>query len=265
EAAAAAPAAAAPVAMPAPAPAPAAAPSRRGFTIPPRPAAEYEDRPLTAMRAAIAKRMPMSKAPVPHFYVTVEVAMERAGALRAELNGLEGNPKTSVTDMVIKACALALRAHPGINASFSGQSIRVHHRAHIGLAVALDAGLITPVLRDADVKPLLQIAVESRDLAERARAGKLRVPEMSGATFSISNLGMFDVEEFSAIINPPEGAILAVGSILDKPVVVDGRVKPGQRMKMTISCDHRVTDGAAAARFLQDVRRLLEEPLRLMV
>ena len=141
----------------------------------------------------------------------------------------------------------------------------MHHRAHIGLAVALDAGLITPVLRDADVKPLLQIAVESRDLAERARAGKLRVPELSGATFSISNLGMFDVEEFSAIINPPEGAILAVGSILDKPVVVDGRVKPGQRMKMTISCDHRVTDGAAAARFLQDVRRLLEEPLRLMV
>ncbi len=265
EAAAAAPAAAAPVAMPAPAPAPAAAPSRRGFTIPPRPAAEYEDRPLTAMRAAIAKRMPMSKAPVPHFYVTVEAAMERAVALRAELNGLEGNPKTSVTDMVIKACALALRAHPGINASFSGQSIRVHHRAHIGLAVALDAGLITPVLRDADVKPLLQIAVESRDLAERSRAGKLRVPELSGATFSISNLGMFDVEEFSAIINPPEGAILAVGSILDKPVVVDGRVKPGQRMKMTISCDHRVTDGAAAARFLQDVRRLLEEPLRLMV
>jgi pyruvate dehydrogenase E2 component (dihydrolipoamide acetyltransferase) len=202
---------------------------------------------------------------VPHFYVTVEAAMERAVALRAELNGLEGNPKTSVTDMVIKACALALRAHPGINASFQGQGIRVHHRAHIGIAVALDAGLITPVLRDADVKPLLQIATESRDLAERARAGKLRVPELSGATFSISNLGMFEVEEFSAIINPPEGAILAVGSILDKPVVVDGRVKPGQRMKMTISCDHRVTDGAAAARFLQDVRRLLEEPLRLVV
>jgi pyruvate dehydrogenase E2 component (dihydrolipoamide acetyltransferase) len=214
--------------------------------------------------------MPLSKAPVPHFYVTSEVAMDRAAALREELNALEGSPRVSVNDFVIRACALALRVHPGINASLQTspqgqQAIRVFHRAHIGVAVALEGGLITPVLRDADAKGLVQIAVESRDLAERARAGKLRVPEMSGATFSISNLGMFDVEEFSAIINPPEGAILAVGSVLDKPVVVDGQLKVGKRAKLTISCDHRVTDGAAAARFLQDVKRLLEEPLRLLV
>jgi pyruvate dehydrogenase E2 component (dihydrolipoamide acetyltransferase) len=155
--------------------------------------------------------------------------------------------------------------HPGVNASLQGQAIRMHHRAHIGLAVALDAGLITPVLRDCDVKPLVQIAAEARDLAERARTGKLRASELSGATFSISNLGMFDVEEFSAIINPPEGAILAVGSMLEKAVVVDGALAVGRRMKMTISSDHRVMDGAMGARFLQDVKRLLEEPLRLLV
>jgi pyruvate dehydrogenase E2 component (dihydrolipoamide acetyltransferase) len=257
--------AAAPAVAPAPAAAPAAAPARREFVIPGRPEAEYEDVSLSPMRAAIAKRMPLSKGPVPHFYVTSEVAMERAVALRGDLNALEGSPKISVTDMVIKACALALRRHPSIASSFQGQSIRVHHRGHIGIAVALPEGLITPVLRDCDVKPLAQIAVESRDLAERARAGKLRASEMTGATFSISNLGMFDVEEFSAIINPPEGAILAVGSILEKAVVVDGALAVGQRMKATISCDHRVTDGAAAARYLQDVKRLLEEPLRLLV
>jgi pyruvate dehydrogenase E2 component (dihydrolipoamide acetyltransferase) len=209
--------------------------------------------------------MPLSKGPVPHFYVTTEVAMDRAWRLRAELNALEGGPKISVTDLIIRASALALGRHPSINASFQGQSVRVHRRAHLGLAVALDEGLITPVLRDCDTKPLGRIAVDARDLAERARAGKLRVSELSGATFTISNLGMFDVEEFSAIINPPEGAILAVGSVLEKPVAVDGQLAVGRRMKMTISCDHRVTDGAAGARFLQDVKRLLEEPLRLLV
>jgi pyruvate dehydrogenase E2 component (dihydrolipoamide acetyltransferase) len=240
-------------------------PARPEFVIPPRPEVEFEDVPMSPMRAAIAKRMPMSKAPVPHFYVTSEVDMDRAWALREQLNGLEGQPKISVTDMVIKAAALALRKNPGINAQWNGQAIRVHHRAHIGIAVALDQGLITPVLRDCDVKPLGRIAVESRDLAERARGGKLRAQEMSGATFSISNLGMFDVEEFSAIINPPEGAILAVGSVLQKPVVDDGLIRVGRRMKMTISCDHRVMDGAMGARFLQDLKRLLEEPLRLLV
>jgi pyruvate dehydrogenase E2 component (dihydrolipoamide acetyltransferase) len=253
-----------PAAAPSPAPArPAAAPA--AFVIPARPEAEFEDVPMSAMRAAIAKRMPMSKAPVPHFYVTSQVAMDQAWALREQLNALDGQPKISVTDMVIKAVALALIKNPGINAQLNGQVIRVHHRAHIGIAVALDQGLITPVLRDCDVKPLARIAIESRDLADRARGGKLRAPEMSGATFSISNLGMYDVEEFSAIINPPEGAILAVGSVLQKPVVEDGELRVGRRMKMTISCDHRVMDGAMGARFLQDVKRLLEEPLRLLV
>jgi len=263
ESAATAPATTQPVARPAAA-APAAA-ARPAFVIPPRTGAEFEDQPLSPMRAIIAKRMPLSKGPIPHFYVTSEVAMDRAWALRADLNALEGQPKVSVTDLIIKACALALLKNPGVNAQLQGQAIRVFHRAHIGIAVALDEGLITPVLRDCDAKPLTQIAFEARDLAERARGGKLRAQEMSGATFSVSNLGMFDVEEFSAIINPPEGAILAVGSVVEKPVAEGGQIRVGRRMKMTISCDHRVMDGAMGAKFLQDVKRLIEEPLRLLV
>ena len=227
--------------------------------------AEFEDVPLTQIRAAIARRMPLSKGPVPHFYVSSEVAMDRAWELREELNALEGQPKISVNDFVIRACALALLKHPGVNASLQGDAIRVYHRAHIGVAVALDDGLITPVLRDCHAKPLAQIAVEARDLVERARNRKLRAPELSGATFSISNLGMFDVAEFSAIINPPEGAILAVGSVRRVPVVEESGLGVGRRMMLTISCDHRVMDGAMGARFLQDVKRLLEEPLRLLV
>jgi pyruvate dehydrogenase E2 component (dihydrolipoamide acetyltransferase) len=227
--------------------------------------AEFDDVPLTPMRATIARRMPLSKAPVPHFYVTSEVAMDRAWDLREQLNALEGQPKISVNDFVIRACALALLKHPGVNASLQGDAIRVFHRAHIGIAVALDEGLITPVLRDCHAKPLAQIAVEARDLAERARNRKLRAQELSGATFSISNLGMFDVTEFSAIINPPEGAILAVGSVRRVPVADDAGLGVGRRMMLTVSCDHRVMDGAMGARFLQDVKRLLEEPLRLLV
>jgi pyruvate dehydrogenase E2 component (dihydrolipoyllysine-residue acetyltransferase) len=226
---------------------------------------EYEDIALSQMRAIIAKRMPLSKAPVPHFYVTSEVAMDRAWALREELNALEGQPKISLNDLVVRACALTLLEHPGVNASFQGESIRVFHRAHIGIAVALDEGLITPVLRDCQAKSLAQIAVEARDLAERARVRKLRASELSGATFSISNLGMFDVAAFSAIINPPEGAILAVGSLRRLPVVDGEAVTVGRRMALTLSCDHRVMDGAMGARFLQDVKRRLEEPLRLLV
>jgi pyruvate dehydrogenase E2 component (dihydrolipoamide acetyltransferase) len=226
---------------------------------------EYEDVALSQMRAIIAKRMPLAKAPVPHFYVTSEVAMDPAWELREALNALEGQPKISVNDLVIRACALSLLRHPGVNASFQGESIRVHRRAHIGIAVALDEGLITPVLRDCQAKSLTQIAVEARDLAERARVRKLRANELSGATFSISNLGMFDVAAFSAIINPPEGAILAVGSVRRVPVAAGDAVTVGRRMALTISCDHRVMDGAMGARFLQDVKWLLEEPLRLLV
>ena len=227
--------------------------------------AEYEDRPLSPIRATIARRMPQSKAPVPHFYVTSEVAMDRAWDLRESLNALEGQPKISVNDLVLRACALTLMHHPGVNASFQGESIRVYHRAHLGIAVALDDGLITPVLRDCQAKSLAQIALEGRDLVERARARKLRAPELSGATFSVSNLGMFDVAEFSAIINPPEGAILAVGSVRRVPVVTGDGLGVGRRLSLTLSCDHRVMDGAMGARFLQDLKRLLEEPLRLLV
>jgi pyruvate dehydrogenase E2 component (dihydrolipoamide acetyltransferase) len=239
----------------------AAAPQRTA----PQPGVEFEDVALTSMRAAIAKRMPLSKAPVPHFYVTSEIAMDAAWDLREQLNALEGQPKISVNDLVVRACAVALLQHPGVNASFQGESIRVFHRVHMGIAVALEEGLITPVLRDAHAKSLAQIAGDSRDLAERARQRKLRTQELSGATFSISNLGMFDVADFSAIINPPEGAILAVGSVRRVPVVTEGGLGVGRRMAVTLSCDHRVMDGAMGARFLQDVKRLLEEPLRLLV
>jgi pyruvate dehydrogenase E2 component (dihydrolipoyllysine-residue acetyltransferase) len=227
-------------------------------------AGEYEDVKLTSMRAAIARRMAMSKAPVPHFYVSSEVAMDRAWTLREELNGLEGQPKISVNDLVIRACALALVKHPGVNASFQGESIRMYRQVHMGIAVALEEGLITPVLRDVHAKSLAQIAVEARDLGERARARKLRANELSGATFSISNLGMFDVTEFSAIINPPEGAILAVGGVRRVPIADEDGVSIGRRMVMTLSCDHRVMDGAMGARFLADVKRFLQEPLRLL-
>jgi pyruvate dehydrogenase E2 component (dihydrolipoyllysine-residue acetyltransferase) len=246
----------------APAAAPAAGAPQR---VAAAPGVEFEDVPLTPMRAAIAKRMPLSKAPVPHFYVTSEIAMDDAWALREQLNALEGQPKISVNDLVVRACALGLLEHPGVNASFQGESIRVFHRVHMGIAVALDDGLITPVLRDAHAKSLAELAAESRDLAERARQRKLRTQELSGATFSISNLGMFDVADFSAIINPPEGAILAVGSVRKVPVVTDSGLGVGRRMAVTLSCDHRVMDGAMGAKFLQDVKRLLEEPLRLLV
>jgi pyruvate dehydrogenase E2 component (dihydrolipoamide acetyltransferase) len=242
------------------APAPALRPVRPDVAGP-----EYEVVALTPMRAAIAKQMPLSKAPVPHFYVTSEVAMDSAWELRQELNALEGQPKISVNDLVVRACALALTEHPRVNASFQGDAVRVYHRAHIGIAVALDDGLITPVLRNCESKALAQIAIESRDLAERARARKLRAQELSGATFSISNLGMYDVAEFSAIINPPEGAILAVGSVRQVPVVAGPGLGVGRRMNVTLSCDHRVMDGAMGARFLQTVKRLLEEPLRLLI
>jgi pyruvate dehydrogenase E2 component (dihydrolipoamide acetyltransferase) len=226
---------------------------------------DTEDVPLSQIRAAIARQMAQSKAPVPHFYITTEIAMERAAALREELQALPGAPKVTFTDVVVRACAVTLQKHPGINASFTGDAIRRHRAAHIGIAVAVEDGLITPVLRDCDRKSLFQIAAESRDLVERTRARKLRQQELSGATFSVSNLGMFPVDEFSAIINPPEGAILAVGAIVDKPVVVDGQLKVGKRMRVTLSADHRVMDGAMGARFLADLKAALEAPLSLLV
>lgn len=247
------------------APAAAGAPAARRPAAPGAELPEYEDVPLSSMRAAIARVMPLSKGPVPHFYVTVEVAMDRAWHLREELNALPDRPKVSVTDLLIRAAAIALLRHPGVNASFQGNAIRVFHRVHVGLAVALEEGLITPVIRDCQAKSVFEIAEATRDVAERARARRMRANEIGGATFSISNLGMFGVTEFSAIINPPEGAILAVGAVRDVPVVEGDRVMVGRRMSMTLSSDHRVMDGAGAARFLADLKRLLEQPLELVV
>jgi len=220
---------------------------------------ESQDVELSPVRRTIAKRLVQSKGPVPHFYLTIDVAMDRVWdaykALRDQKSSI------SINDIIVKAAALALRQHPEINASFAGDHVKVFSRVHIGMAVALEDGLITPVLRDADLKPLEEISDEARSLAERARAKKLQPNEYTGATFSISNLGMMGIEEFSAIINPPEAAILAVGAVRQVPVVADGALTVGWRMKVTLSVDHRVADGAAGARFLQTLRRFLEHPL----
>ncbi len=220
----------------------------------------------TKLRQTIAKRMVASKQTVPHFYVTSEIDLAEAMALRSKLNALlDEAGKISVNDMVLKAAALALTRFPGINASFGENVIVRHGTVNMGIAVALEQGLITVVVADADRKPLAQIAREARDIVNRVKNGKARPEEMQGSTFTVSNLGMFDVEEFVAIINPPEAAILAVGSVRDVPVVKNGQVVPGKLMKVTISADHRVTDGAEAAKFLQEVKKNLEEPLRLLV
>jgi len=218
------------------------------------------------LRQTIARRMTASKQQVPHFYVTSEIDMAEAMALRAKLNVLTGDEgKISVNDMVVKAAALALTHFPNLNASYTETAIQRHGEVHLGIAVALDEGLITVVVRDADRKPLAQIAREAKDSAGRARSGKARAEDLQGSTFTVSNLGMFDVEDFIAIINPPEAAILAVGSVMEVPVVKDGQLAVGKRMKATLSADHRVTDGAEAARFMQMLKKYLEEPLRLLL
>ena len=221
--------------------------------------AEVRTIELTAIRRTIAKRLVQSKGPIPHFYLTVDVAMDRLWrdyqALREQKLAL------TLNDVIIKATASALRRHPEMNASFAGDHVKQFGRVHIGMAVALDDGLITPVIRDADLKPVDQIAEESRALVERARARKLQPDEYTGATFSISNLGMMGIEEFSAIINPPEAAILAVGAVRQTPVADGDELRIGYRMKLTLSVDHRVADGATAARFLQTLTRMLENPL----
>ncbi len=212
------------------------------------------------MRRTIAKRLVQSKGPVPHFYLTVDVAMDRAWEAYRALREAE-HSSISINDIVIKATAAALRRHPEMNASFGGDHVKRYNRVHIGMAVAIDDGLITPVIRDADLKTLEEISAESKRLSERARAKKLQPNEYTGATFTISNLGMMGIEEFSAIINPPEAAILAVGAVRQAPVVNNGELGVGYRMKMTLSVDHRVADGAMGARFLQTLKRLLENPL----
>jgi pyruvate dehydrogenase E2 component (dihydrolipoamide acetyltransferase) len=256
------PAAAGAIGGPAPAHAPGPLLPRRPAPSPTGP--EYSDEPLSSMRKVIATRLVQSKAPVPHFYLAIEVNMQRAKELRESANLLDPEMKLSYNDIILKACAAALRQNPEVNASFQGESIRYHHRVHLGMAVATDGGgLITPVLRNADTKNLAEISSESKELAARARTRKLLPEEYSGSTFSISNLGMMGIDEFSAVINPPEGAILAVGAVAEKPVVVDGRVEVGLRCRLTLSCDHRVVDGATGAKFLQSLKQILENPVYL--
>jgi pyruvate dehydrogenase E2 component (dihydrolipoamide acetyltransferase) len=227
----------------------------------------YQVEPLSPMRQTIGRRMVESKQQAPHFYITMDVDMAAAMALRAQLNAfVPEDEKISVNDLIIKASAIALRQFPNINASFAGNEIHVHDQVNIGIAVARETGLLTVVVRDCDRKPLAQVAREVRALVGRARDGRMKPDDMLGGTFTISNLGMFDVEDFIAIINPPQAAILAVGAVKSVPVVDgDGQLGVGTRMKMTISADHRVTDGAEAARFLQALKAVLEQPLRLVL
>jgi pyruvate dehydrogenase E2 component (dihydrolipoamide acetyltransferase) len=220
--------------------------------------------PLTAMRRTIARRLSESTGPIPHFYLTADCDVTDLLALREQLITISG-AKVSVNDFVIRAAALAIHHHPYVNASFGEESIAYHGEVHVGVAVATDDGLITPVIRDADGKSVIDISAEVRDLAAKARSRKLKPDEHQGATFTISNLGMYGIEEFTAIINPPNAAILAVSTAAAKPVVVDREIVVRDRMKVTMSCDHRVIDGAAGAEFLQTFRRYLEQPLRLVL
>ncbi|MBX2874843.1 MAG: pyruvate dehydrogenase complex dihydrolipoamide acetyltransferase [Saprospiraceae bacterium] len=257
----------------APAPAPAAAPAAKEQKAAPPPVvpftfgggeANYEDTPVSQMRKTIARRLGESKFTAPHFYLTIDINMDKAVQLRKRLK--EVSPaKVSFNDLVIKAAAAALREHPAINSSWLGDAIRTHQDIHIGVAVAVPDGLLVPVIRYANMKTLSQINSEVRHLAGKAKDKKLQPAEMQGNTFTISNLGMFGIEEFTAIINPPDACILAVGTIVQKPIVKDGQIVVGNMMKVTLSCDHRVVDGATGAQFLQTFQEILEDPIRLLV
>jgi pyruvate dehydrogenase E2 component (dihydrolipoamide acetyltransferase) len=245
-----------------PAPAPAAAPP-----VPPTPAPAGAARtePLNRLRQITAQRTTEAKQTIPHFYLTMEIDMEEALALRAKLNSMEESFRISVNDMIVKACAVALEKHPIVNASYREGQLVYPDGIHIGIAVASEEGLLVAVVRHCEGKSLRRIAQEAQTLVQKAREGKLLPDEMTGNTFTVSNLGMFDIDEFSAIINPPASAILAVGAVKKVPVVLeDGSIQPRARMKVTLSCDHRVLDGATGARFLQDLKRVLENPVLMM-
>ena len=253
------------------APAPSTAPA--GASLP------DEMRPLSMMRKTIARRLTESKQTVPHFYLSIDVDAAAIAKLREQINAdlaasvpkngaatEGGGPfKISINDLLIKACSLGLLRVPECNASFTAEALVIHRRIDISVAVAIPDGLVTPVIRRADKKSVVAIAQEMRDLAARAKAKKLRPEEMTDGTFSISNLGMFGIDSFAAVINPPEGAILAVGRVRDEPVVSGGEVVPGQRLALTLSCDHRVVDGAVGAKFLAELRTLIERPTQMLV
>ena len=225
---------------------------------------DYIDQPLTQIRKTIARRLAESIGPVPTFYLTAEYDLARVTDMRAAMAAIGPEFKVSVNDIILKAVAVALTRHPDVNSHWMGDKIRQHQRVHVGMAVAIPEGLITPVIFDANTKGLSQISTEARELAKRARERKLQPHEYTGATMSVSNLGMLGIDEFTAIINPPEAAILAVGAVEDKAVVIDGAVEVRKRMRVTMSCDHRVIDGALGAQFLQTLRRLIENPLMLV-
>ncbi len=224
----------------------------------------FTEVPVTQMRKVIARRLAESKFSAPHFYLTVEIDMGNAIAARTAINAT-GDVKVSFNDFVVKASAMALRKHPTINSAWLGDKIRVNHHVHIGVAISVEDGLLVPVVRFADQKGLQQISAEVKDYAGRAKTKKLQPADWEGNTFTISNLGMFDIDEFTAIINPPDACILAVGSIQQKPVVKNGAVVPGNVMKVTLSCDHRVVDGVAGAEFLKTLKSYLENPVMMLV
>ncbi len=265
--------AAAPVTTPAPAPAApsAPAPAKQEAEAPAvvpfafnGGAANYEDVKVSQMRKVIARRLGESKFGAPHFYLTVEINMDKVMKLRKELNAVSP-VRISFNDLTVKAAAVSLRQHPTINSSWMGDTIRMNKEVNIGVAVAVEDGLMVPVLRYADMKSLSQLSSETRALAGKARERKLQPDEMSGNTFTISNLGMFGIEEFTAIINPPDSCILAVGGIIEKPIVSEGKIVVGNMMKVTLSCDHRTVDGASGAQFLNTLKDTLENPTLLLV
>jgi pyruvate dehydrogenase E2 component (dihydrolipoamide acetyltransferase) len=225
----------------------------------------YTERPLTAMRRVIARRLTESKQSVPHFYLTIDCEIDELLKFRAELNAKSDAYRISVNDFVIRAAALALRQVPAANASWSDEAILLWDTVDIAVAVALEDGLITPIVKNADRKGLATIANEAKDLAARARAGKLKLEEFQGGTFSISNLGMFGVRDFAAVINPPHGGILAVGAGEQRPIVKNGALAIATVMSCTLSCDHRAVDGAVGARFLAAFKKLVEDPLTMLL
>ncbi|GAB5554739.1 MAG: pyruvate dehydrogenase complex dihydrolipoamide acetyltransferase [Saprospiraceae bacterium] len=226
--------------------------------------ANFEDKGVSQMRKVIARRLGESKFSAPHFYLTIEMDMDKMMQMRKRLNEV-APVKISFNDFVVKAAAVALRLHPAINASWLGDKIRYNKDVNVGVAVAVEDGLLVPVVKYADMKSLSQIKSEIKVMAGKAKERKLTPDEMQGNTFTISNLGMFGIEEFTAIINPPDACIMAVGGIIQKPVVKDGNIVVGNRMKVTLSCDHRVVDGATAAQFLQTFKGIIEDPIRLLV
>jgi len=235
------------------------------FPVAGQDSAAWDELPVSQMRKTIARRLSESKFGAPHFYLTMEIDMGAATTWRKQIN--EVSPvKISFNDLIVKACAVSLRQHPMINASWMGDKIYRHNHVHIGVAVAVEDGLLVPVVKHTDIKTLSQINTEVKEMADRARVRKLQPEEMQGNTFTVSNLGMFGIEEFTAIINPPDSCILAVGGIVKKPVYdSNGDIVPAHRMKVTLSCDHRVVDGASGARFLQTLKEILENPIRLLV